>query len=161
MNHALVLACGNSLRGDDGLGPAVAGFLLAGFCDPRTKIVASQQWTPELAEAISRADLVIFLDASVSLPPGKIRLQSIQPAISAPRSLTHSTTPEGLLTLAKQLYGNVPESAYLLTVGGESFEQPERLSHPVRQAIPVVLTQIKALLSGVSLPAAELLSRSA
>jgi hydrogenase maturation protease len=160
MNHALVLACGNSLRGDDGLAVAIARFLHAGFCDPRTEILASQQWTPELAEPISRADLVIFLDASVSLSPGSIRLQSIAPAVARTGSLTHSFTPDELLGLAKQLYERVPESAYLLTVGGESFEQSERLSHSVLRAIPAVLTQIKALLSGVSLPLAEFQSPS-
>jgi Ni,Fe-hydrogenase maturation factor len=134
--------------------------LHAGFCDPRTEILASEQWTPELAEPISRAGLVIFLDASVSLPPSSIRLQSIARVVSRPGSLTHSITPAGLLGLAKQLYERVPESAYLLTVGGESFEHPERLSHSVLRAIPVVLTQIKALLSGVSLPLAEFQSPS-
>src|SRR6516225_12431682 len=49
-------------------------------------------------------------------------------------------------------YEKVSDSAYLLTVGGESFEQTEGLSHPVRRAIAAVLTQIKALLSEVSLP---------
>jgi hydrogenase maturation protease len=160
MNHALVLACGNSLRGDDGLAVAIARFLHAGFCDPRTEILASQQWTPELAEPISRADLVIFLDASVSLSPGSIRLQSVAPAAPRPGSLTHSVTPGALLGLAKQLYERVPERAYLLTVGGESFEYPERLCHSVLRAIPAVLTQIKALLSCVSLPLAEFQSPS-
>lgn len=161
MNHALVLACGNSLRGDDGFAVAIARCLQAGFCDPRTEILASQQWTPELAEPISRADLVIFLDASVSLSPGSIRLQSVAPVVSRPGSLTHSVTPALLLGLAKQLYERVPESAYLLTVGGESFEHPGRLSHSVRRAMPAVLTQIKALLSGVSLPLTEFQSPSA
>ena len=138
---------------------AIARFLHADFCDPRTEILASQQWTRELAEPIRRADLVIFLDASVSLPPGSIRLQSIASVVS-PGSLTHSVTPAGLHGLAKQLYERVPESAYLLTVGGESFEHPERLSHSVLRAIPTVLTQIKALLSGVSLSLAEFQSPS-
>jgi len=161
MNHALVLACGNALRGDDGLAPIVARFLQAGFCDPRTEIVASQQWTPELAELISKADLVIFLDASISLPPGKIRLQSVTPAVIRAGALTHSATPAELLGLAKRLYEKVPENACLLTVGGESFEHPERLSDPVRRAIPAVLARIKALLSEVSLTPEELLSPSA
>jgi hypothetical protein len=63
-NHALVLACGNSLRGDDGLVSCGARFLHAGFCDPRTEILASQQWTRELAEPIRRADLFPCLPAA-------------------------------------------------------------------------------------------------
>jgi hypothetical protein len=42
-----------------------------------------------------------------------------------------------------------PERAFLLTVGGESFDHADRLSEP----IPVALDLIKAALSGVSLPA--------
>jgi len=76
-------------------------------------------------------------------------------------TVAKTVTPAGLLGLAKQLYERVPESAYLLTVGGESFEHPERLSHSVLRAIPAVLTQIKALLSGVSVPLAESQSSSA
>ena len=63
------------------------------------KILASQE--PELAEPINRADLVIFLDATVSLPPGRIRLHSNAPTTSRPGAFAHSATPE--LALAKQL----------------------------------------------------------
>jgi Ni,Fe-hydrogenase maturation factor len=104
---------------------------------------------------------ILCATSRVHSTPGSIRLQSIAPVVSRAGSLTHSVTPALLLGLAKQLYERVPESAYLLTVGGESFEHPERLSHSVRRAMPAVLTQIKALLSGVSLPLAEFQSPSA
>lgn len=131
---------------------AIARFLHAGFCDPRTEILSVQQWTPERAERISRADLVIFLDASVWLPPGEIHLQSVAPAMARPGALTHSLTPAGLLGLANQLYEKVPERAFLLTVGGESFEQPERLSYPVRRAIPAAHTNQGATFGSIVAP---------
>ena len=63
MIRALILTCSNSSRGDDGVGLQIAHSLAIGICDPDTEFYSQQQWTPELAEAISRADLVIFVDA--------------------------------------------------------------------------------------------------
>jgi hypothetical protein len=60
--------------------------------------------------------------------------------------------PEALLALAAQLYSRRPERAFLLTIGGESFDHADHLSEPARSAIPVAMDLIKATLSGVSLP---------
>ncbi|HEY1468991.1 MAG TPA: hydrogenase maturation protease [Candidatus Acidoferrum sp.] len=152
MNHALVLACGNPLRGDDGIAVVLARYFQAAFCEPETDVKSSQQWTPELAEPISQSDIVLFLDASTTLPPGKIQFNKVEPAREVSSTMTHSMRPEALLALSVQLYSRRPERAYLLTIGGESFEHPDHLSEPARSAIPVALDLIKAALSGVSLP---------
>jgi hydrogenase maturation protease len=152
MNRALVLACGNALRGDDGVAMHIASCLRNGLCDPDTYIHSEHQWTPELAEPISKAELVIFLDASASVEPGRIACQALQPIYKSSGSLTHQTSPATLLALAETLYGAYPARAYLLTVGGASFEMAEGLSEPVRRAIPQAIERIKALLSGVTLP---------
>jgi len=158
MNHALILACGNALRGDDGVAPFIARYLTSNFCDPQTEIYCSQQWTPELAEGISQSAMVIFLDASAVLPPGEVHTERITAKALSSGSLTHTVSPGDLLALAQRFYGKVPEDAYLMTIGGQSFELEEKFSDAVRLAIPVAIEQIKALLSGVSLP--ESLSRS-
>ena len=94
MIRALILTCGNPLRGDDGIGLQIAHSMAVGICDPDTEIYSQQQWTPELAEAISRADLVIFVDASVAVAPGKVRAQPISPDSSATDSgMTHTCSP--------------------------------------------------------------------
>lgn len=152
MSRALLLACGNPLRGDDGVALHVASCLRNGLCDPETHIHVEQQWTPELAEPISRSDLVIFVDASANVPPGKIECQSLEPVSRSPTSFTHQTSPAALLSLASELYGTHPQQAFLVTVGGASFEVAEGLSEPVRRAIPLAIERIKALLSGVTLP---------
>jgi hydrogenase maturation protease len=152
MNRALVLACGNDLRGDDGAALQIAKCLRNGLCEPETCFCAEHQWTPELAEPISKAELVIFLDASASLSPGEIACRQLQPASGAPSSFTHETSPEALLSLADALYGIRPARAFLVTVGGASFDLGQGLSQPVRQAIPQAIEQVKALLSGVTLP---------
>jgi hydrogenase maturation protease len=155
VNRALILACGNSLRGDDAVALHVARELRSGLCEPETVVHASTQWTPEQAESISEAEVVIFVDASAVLPTGEVRSKRVSPRPEDPASISHSCSPEGLLALAKQLYGVVPSSAFLVTIGAQSFEFSEELSDAVKLAIPEALAQIKAILSGVSLPSEE------
>ena len=130
----------------------VARDLRSGLCEPETAIHSSTQWSPELAESISEAEVVIFVDASAVLQPGKVQIRKISPVPDAPGSFSHRSSPTGLLALAKRLYGLVPSCAFLITIGAQSFELSEELSEPVRLAIPEVIEGIKAILSGISLP---------
>lgn len=150
--HSMILACGNPLRGDDGVALHIACCLQQGYGDPETEIRCAQQWTPELAERISKTDLAIFIDASATLTPGEIQLIPLASSEDRTAVTTHSMDPATLLGLAHELYGSAPERAFLLTIGGESFEHGNQFSRAVRQAIPEALTRIKALLSGVTLP---------
>ena len=162
MIRALILTCGNSLRVDDGVGLQIAHSLAIGICDPDTEFYSQQQWTPELAEAISRADLVIFVDASVAVAPGKVRTQAISPVSSATDcGMTHTCSPSGLLALAQLLYGRMPDRSYLITVGGQSFDYSDQLSEIVQRAVPVARERIRALLAGVSSPQEQTSSRTA
>lgn len=157
MAQSIVLACGNPLRGDDGVALQVVCSLQHGYTEPDTEIRCAQQWTPELAERISKSDLVIFVDASAVIPPGEMRLEAISARQEHPSVATHSLNPEQLLTLAHELYQKAPERAFLLTIGGRSFDHGDQLSDVVRHAVPAACNQIKALLSGVSLPDTETL----
>jgi hydrogenase maturation protease len=152
MKQALVLACGNSQRGDDGVAFEVVNCLRSGKCDPGTEFQSQQQWTPELAESISRAEVVIFVDASAGMKPGEVACRQVQSVTNASPGMTHQTSPESLLRLAKEVYGKHPSGAYLVTIGGASFEWEEVLSEPVRCAIPCSVERIKALLSAVTMP---------
>ena len=152
MSRALVLACGNSLRGDDGAALHIVRELQEGGCDPETQIHFEHQWTPELAEPISEANVVIFVDASTALAPGEIACQRVKPIYKSPASLSHQTTPASLLALAEELYKAHPARAFLVTIGGASFALTEELSPPVQKAISRAVESIKALLSGVTLP---------
>lgn len=156
MSRVLILACGNALKGDDGVAPVVARFLQAGFCDPQTEIKTIQQWSPELAEAISNCETVIFVDTSVQILPGEVELKSIVPTRGMESELPSSVTPGELLGLAEKLHGKFPQHAFTLSIGGESFGNTSQFSQAVRQAIPEAIDQIKAVLSGVSLPTSPL-----
>jgi hydrogenase maturation protease len=152
MATTLILACGNSLRADDGAALVLANWLRERWCDPETEIRSQQQWTSELAETISRAELVIFVDASASVAAGEVACVALGPIYESRASLTHQTSPVTLLALAQQLYGKSPIRAYLVTIGGASFRMHEGLSVVVQRAIPSAVDCIRALISVVTIP---------
>ena len=152
MTQSIILACGNPLRGDDGVALRVVCGLQEGYSDPETEICFAQQWTPDLAESISKSRLAIFVDASAAIPPGEIRLVPVCGRHEPPGLTTHSLSPERLLELSLELFQRVPDRAFLLTIGGASFEHGEQLSDPVQRAVPAACNQLKALLSSVTLP---------
>ncbi|MFY9793758.1 MAG: hydrogenase maturation protease [Candidatus Sulfotelmatobacter sp.] len=145
MSRALVLACGNSLRGDDGVALRIVTQLKNSMGDPAIEVYCQQQWTPELAEPISQAEIVVFVDATLGRPPGAVTCQQLQPSQNTPLDSTHHSSPEFLLLLAEELYGQRPARAYLVTVAGATFGLEEDLSDAVRRAIPEAEERIKAL----------------
>ncbi|PJF35508.1 MAG: hypothetical protein CUN49_10210 [Candidatus Thermofonsia Clade 1 bacterium] len=141
----LVIGIGNTLRGDDGVGVAVAQSLAEQHSAPDLQVIACQQLTPELAALISQAEQVIFVDASLNLPVGKVQVQPLDAAAEQACS-AHHTAPSALLGLAKALYGAQPRSA-LVAIGAQAFGFSEQLSAPVAQALPQALHLVMGLLS--------------
>lgn len=137
----LIIGYGNPLRGDDGLGWRAAERLAVEW--PEAQTLTCQQLTPELAEPISRAARVVFLDAAAHGPPGSIHEQPLQPDASAPASFTHHVIPGVLLALSEKLFGHLPE-AVLFSVAGESFDFGQALSPPVEAALPEVIRRVRA-----------------
>ena len=133
----VILACGNSLREDDGVGPWLAAWAEARFQSvPGLRILSRQQWTPELAEDAVRAQSVIFIDCSVESAPGQIKLCPVVPAEAAPGLATHHMGAPQLLSLGSQLYNSLPRTALQLTVGAGSTELREGFSDAVLAALP-------------------------
>lgn len=148
MSRALVLACGNSLRGDDGVALQIVNHLQKGVRDAAPEFHCQQQWTPELAEPISQAEIVVFVDAALGTPPGAVTCRQLEARLSTSLGITHYSSSESLLRLAEDLYGRRPARAYLVTIAGAAFELDENLSDPVRRAIPEAGELIKSLLMG-------------
>ena len=146
MSRLLVLAYGNPLRGDDGVAWHIAQALGKMLRDPSTEIAILHQLTPELAETVSKADAVIFLDAVADTLPGLISLESVDAAPPDSVAFTHILTPSTLLALARALYRKAPARALLLTVGGGSFDFADGLSDPVRRAVPQAVKKIVELI---------------
>ena len=135
--RCVILACGNTLREDDGVGPWLAQWAEARFQSvPGLRILSRQQWTPELAEDTARAESVIFIDCSAESTPGQITLVPVAPADEASGLATHHLGAAHLLSLGSQLYNSLPRTALLLTVGAGSMELREGFSDAVRAALP-------------------------
>ncbi len=135
--RCLILACGNTLRGDDGVGPRLAAWAAQRFrSGPALRVIARQQWTPELTEEIASAGAVLFIDCTLDSAPGAVRLAAIQPAPDSAAPATHRLAAPELLALARDLYDSTPRTALLLTIGAESFGPGEELGATVQAALP-------------------------
>jgi hydrogenase maturation protease len=142
MAHILLIGCGNPLRSDDGLGRHVVEALREKLHG--VDVLAVHQLTPELAEPVSRADFVIFIDAAIGSVAGTIKSQCIEPQQSSVS--THHLTPPGLLHLVEVIYGRCPH-AVALSITGQTFALGESLSPVVQAALPELFATIKALIT--------------
>ena len=79
--NLLVIGYGNTLRRDDGVGPGVAE-AVAALGLPGVQTLACALLTPELAEPVARAGMVVFVDAAVDAPR-EVQLRRLEPADSA------------------------------------------------------------------------------
>lgn len=149
LSHLLVLACGNSLRRDDGAGLLLAERLVQQWRAAGLSVrhVAVQQWTPELALEIAAAktDAVLFVDAGVPAAASAIDVRPVEPAAPSP-SLGHHLTPPTLLLYAKELYGQQPPT-WLVTVPGVDFALGEGVSPPVQALLDAAETLARELLA--------------
>jgi hydrogenase maturation protease len=143
--RCLILACGNTLRGDDGVGPWLAEWAEKRFsAEPSVRVVSRQQWTPDLAEDVAHAESAIFIDCAVDSAPGTVRIARVQPARSSTGLATHHTGAHELLALSEELYSSLPRNAVLLTVGAGSTEMAEEFSTQVSDALPQVCKMLES-----------------
>jgi hydrogenase maturation protease len=143
MRSVVVLACGNTLRGDDGVAWHIGAALQQHLADPEIRIILTQQLLPEHAELVGTAGLVVFIDCNAVVRPGVVSTIPITPAQVRPRIFTHHLDPASLLKLAQDLYGRIPSRSVAITVGGQSFDLNEQLSGPVAEAIPVAVEAVR------------------
>ncbi len=134
--RCLILACGNTLRSDDGVGPWLAAWAEERFsAEPAVRAIARHQWTPDLADDVAHAESVVFVDCTVDAAPGAVRIARV-PARSEDALATHHMGAAELLALGQELYGSQPRNALLLTVGAGSTEIGETFSKSVSEALP-------------------------
>jgi hydrogenase maturation protease len=142
--RCLILACGNTLRCDDGVGLWLAAWAERRFSHhAEIKIIARQQWTPELAEDIARAESVLFIDCSVDSISGSIHLMPVEPSAAGQGIATHHSGAAELLALARDYYNSQPGNALLLTIGAGSTELGEVFSDAVTAALPEASKRIE------------------
>jgi len=144
MARVLIIGYGNPLRGDDGIGWHAAQRLFERSAILDAEVMNCHQLTPELAEALSRAEHVIFIDARVGPTPGAVEVCEVTAGVPEYPTLSHHFDPSTLLALAQGLYGRAPE-AWILTVTGESFADTDQLSASVQSSLPELTRQVETL----------------
>jgi hypothetical protein len=96
-----------------------------------------------LAQPVSAAELVLFIDCARDGQPGDLHCDELVPQPGS-ASLTHHLTPGVLLGLSSELYGACPRS-YVLTICGQSFEPGDVLSPAVDRSLGAVKSRVQGL----------------
>ena len=136
----LLIGYGNTLRGDDGVGPFVVSEVARRHAD-RFRACVVQQLTPELCTILAEHDAVIFVDARSNVDGDACRLVPIENTDS-PTWGTHLFSPASLLALTEELYGARPR-AWCLAVPAEDFRLGEGLSVSARVSAKDAVRTIK------------------
>ena len=137
----LVIGYGNTLRGDDGVGPRVAE-AVAALNLPGVRTLVCQMLTPELADQISQARVAIFVDAAVDAP-GKVQLRKLEPNDSS-QLMAHAADPRTMLALARDVFGHAP-AAWWLTIPAVNLDFCEELSPETQRGFEEALEKIQEL----------------
>ena len=141
MRSVLVIGYGNPLRGDDAFGWHAARRLAQLARHDPIHVLAVHQLTPELAEPVSNAERVIFIDASHQGEPGTWKCEEIEPELGLANSLAHHFTPASLLAYASVIF-NVSPWAQLIAFSAQSFGCGEALTPRAESALAEVLQHV-------------------
>jgi hydrogenase maturation protease len=137
----LVIGYGNSLRGDDGIGPAV-GEGVAALGLSGTRVIIVHQLTPELAADLAGARLAVFVDAAHGGEP--LRAARIEAATTS-AAMSHTADPHGLLALCSAVYQKCPET-WLVSAAGSDFDFRDGLSSTGRENAQKAIDYIEYLI---------------
>ncbi|MFQ4138183.1 hydrogenase maturation protease [Nodosilinea sp. PGN35] len=146
----LIIGYGNSLRGDDGVGPQVAQ-TVSDWRLPSVKALSVPQLLPELVVEMRAADYVIFVDAW-----GKCGASTpyLEPVVATPAALAHGTIPAlnhvcdpaVLVALTQRLYGHHPQ-AWLLQIPTERCDLGGAFSKTAKHGVDSALRIIEQFLT--------------
>jgi Ni,Fe-hydrogenase maturation factor len=133
--RTLLIACGNSLRRDDGAAREVLRLIAPA---PHRVLRTVQQLTPELAEEVAHFDRVVFLDADAA--SDTLAIEAVEsPAPHSP--LTHFSTPAEIVAIARGLYGFTGE-ALLCRIPAGDFSPGEMPEPEVLQLAQLAAARI-------------------
>lgn len=136
-----MIGVGNDLRRDDAVGRVVAEAIEQRAL-PAVTVLTRTQLLPELVEPISRADRVVFVDASV-----EAREVSVGPVVAEPGSGdSHHSTPGALLGLAARLGLDCPP-AFLVEVSAHDLSLGEGLSEGTAAAVEQAIAEVIDLIT--------------
>lgn len=142
--RTLLIACGNSLRCDDGaahevlrlIGPAPAA-------DRESRAV--QQLTPEIAQEMTSFGRVIFLDADARCARPVIEPV---PDSTSRSALTHATDPAEIVALSRALFAFDGE-AFAYRIPARDFSLGEAMAPNQRRVIEESVRELERFLSSI------------
>lgn len=149
MNRFLVVGYGNTLRGDDGLGPLIAEKLadtrLPG--DVEVRILSLPQLDISLVTELRDVDAVVFADARQDAEDDPIKLERIAAGEASPIAghTTHTMGIAALLHLVQAWYGRHPD-CYLVMPRGIDFSIGMRISPTGRKNAALAVAAIARIL---------------
>ena len=107
---------------------------------PEVRALACPLLTPELAEAVSQARVVIFVDAAVDAPR-EVQMRALVPADSS-QVMAHAANPAMVLALARDVFGHVP-AAWWLTIPVEDLGVGDGLSPLAHDGFEQAVQEVK------------------
>ena len=143
----LIIAYGNTLREDDGAGPALGKIIKQELCARKAdvELVITHQLMPELALEIARDEVnsVVFVDTRVASPDDADLAVQVYPIIvdTPSPSIGHHLNPAAVLVYARLLYGKQVH-AWQVTVPGVNFEHGELFSTIAQNALLTATNQL-------------------
>ena len=149
----LVIGIGNPSRGDDAIGPIIAGrlenWLAAEGLAGQVEVIEDFQLNIEYALDLKGRELVLFIDAGENTPdPYFFRQIHASPE---PSHSTHALEPPAVLQVYLQIEGHEPPPSFVLCVRGEHFELGEDISPAAQQRVEAALKLVERLLHQASL----------
>ncbi|MBL9128025.1 MAG: hydrogenase maturation protease [Verrucomicrobiales bacterium] len=154
VGEMLVIGYGNPMRGDDGVGPAVADAIsrlgLGGL-----RVETRHQLTPELEALLGEVEAAVFVDAvdpedgdagGIAGSDGvRVRVRELRgEAHRTPEWTGHRFDPEGLLALTRELRGRAPK-AWCVEIPVREFGWGPGLGSAAREQVPEAVAAVRRL----------------
>lgn len=151
-----LMAVGNVLTGDDGLGPYVLETLQAAYDFPAS-LQVMEVGTPgiDLTMFLENVEALVVVDAvKATAPAGTLKrygkedlLKGTLPLVMSPHE---PSLREALMRL--QLVGTGPKTVSLIGAVPAHLELNESLSAPMRAAVPAIVAAVLEELKGLGVP---------
>lgn len=142
----LIIALGNPLCGDDGVGAAVAKALAPHLPPDRARLIRHEGEGLGLLSLWEEAEAVILIDAAVGLALGEVRrINALHHPLAEETGVTstHAFGVQQALDMGRAL-DMLPGSLIVFAVGGAAFEPGDPLSPAVAAAVPRVVEAVLA-----------------
>jgi hydrogenase maturation protease len=140
----VVLATGNPSRGDDAIGPVLAGMLERENL-PGVEVIVDYQLQVEHALDLEGRHLAVFVDAAIDCV-GPVEVRPLEPDRDASHT-THALSPAAVLETYRRVTGRVPPRAVSLAVRGSRFGLGEPLSVEAESSLEVAWPALLQLVS--------------